>query len=66
MSTETEKNKFLEAITAVKIEKDISYLDAVIWYCEYNDLEISVASDLTNSTLKGYLEKDASSLKLLK
>lgn len=66
MAQDQEKAAFFELITVLKIEKGISYLDAILLYCETNNLEIAVAAELTNSALKIKLEEDATELNLLK
>lgn len=57
--------KFSEIIERTVIDKRISYLDAVIWYCEKNELEIDVAAKLLNTTIKSKLEVEAQDLNFL-
>ena len=52
-------SKFSAIIEKTVIEKRISYLDAIIWYCEKNGLEIEIAAKLVNTTIKGKLEVEA-------
>lgn len=57
--------KFSEIIERTVIDKRITYLDAVVWYCEKNGLEIDVAAKLLNTTIKGKLEVEAQDLNFL-
>jgi|TARA_R110000796_G_scaffold32121_1_gene84426 hypothetical protein len=57
--------KFSETIERTVIDKRITYLDAVVWYCEKNGLEIDVAAKLLNTTIKGKLEVEAQDLNFL-
>ena len=57
--------KFSEIIERTVIDKRITYLDAVIWYCEKNELEIDVAAKLLNTTIKSKLEVEAQDLNFL-
>lgn len=65
-ATPTEQQNFFERITTIVQEKEITYLDALIWWCEESGLEIAVAAELTNAALKIKLEENAIQLKLLK
>jgi hypothetical protein len=47
------------------IEKRISYMDAVCWWCESNEMEIEVAAKLLNTVIKGKLEVEAQDLNFL-
>jgi len=58
-------SKFSAIIEKTVIEKRISYLDAIIWYCEKNGLEIEIAAKLVNTTIKGKLEVEAQDLNFL-
>ena len=44
--------EFSLKIEAVVKEKKITYMDAVINYCEENDIDISTVSPLVNKSLK--------------
>jgi len=57
--------KFSGIIEKVAVEKRISYLDAVCWWCETNEMEIEVAAKLLNTVIKGKLEVEAQDLNFL-
>ena len=57
--------KFSEIIERTVIDKRITYLDAVIWYCEKNKLEIDLDGKLLNTTIKSKLEVEAQDLNFL-
>ena len=52
-------------IEAVVKEKKITYMDAVINYCEENDIDISTVSPLVNKSLKEKIQDEAQRLRLL-
>jgi uncharacterized Fe-S cluster-containing protein len=47
-------------------EKKISYIEAVIWYCEQNDIDTGTISSLISKTLKEKIQMEAVDLKMLK
>ncbi len=57
--------KFSNIIENVVMEKKISYMDAVCWWCEKNEMEIEVAAKLLNTVIKGKLEVEAQDLNYL-
>jgi hypothetical protein len=57
--------KFSGIIENVVMEKKISYMDAVCWWCEKNEMEIEVAAKLLNTVIKGKLEVEAQDLNYL-
>jgi hypothetical protein len=57
--------KFSNIIENVVMEKQISYMDAVCWWCEKNEMEIEVAAKLLNTVIKGKLEVEAQDLNYL-
>ena len=46
--------------------KDISYMDAIIEYCEQNEVEIEVAASLISNNLKSKIQLEAEDLHYLK
>tara|TARA_Y100000590_G_scaffold254429_1_gene285723 strand:- start:1597 stop:1833 length:237 start_codon:yes stop_codon:yes gene_type:complete len=40
-------------------EEDTSYIDAVIYYCEQNDIDYNILSKLIDNTLKAKIELEA-------
>lgn len=59
--------KFFEDITDIVWKFDISYMDAVIHYCEKNNLEIETVAGMINRNpnLKELLAEDAEKLNYL-
>lgn len=57
--------KFSTIIEKTVVEKRLSYLDAVVWWCEKNEMEIEIAAKLLNTTIKGKLEVEAQDLNFL-
>lgn len=45
--------------------KDISYMDAILEYCENNDVEIEVAASLISNNLKSKIQLEAEDLNFL-
>ena len=50
----------------VKTNKEMNYIDAVVYYCEQNNLEIESVSKLISKPLKEKLKCDAINLNFLK
>ena len=40
-------------------EEDTSYIDAVIYYCEQNDIDYNILGKLIDNTLKAKIELEA-------
>ena len=57
--------KFSNIIETVVMEKRISYMDAVCWWCEKHEMEIEVAAKLLNNVIKAKLEVEAQDLNYL-
>lgn len=57
--------KFSGMIEGIVKDKRISYMDAVVWYCEEEDMEIEVAAKLLNAVIKSKLEVEAQNLNFL-
>tara|TARA_B100001094_G_scaffold56923_1_gene52402 strand:+ start:220 stop:435 length:216 start_codon:yes stop_codon:yes gene_type:complete len=58
--------EFSLKIESVVKDKKISYMDAVIWYCEQNQLDTGQVSSLLSKPLKEKIKFEATNLKLLK
>jgi hypothetical protein len=58
--------EFSMKIESVVKDKKISYMDAVIWYCEQNQLDTGQVSSLLTKPLKEKIKFEATKLKLLK
>lgn len=57
--------KFSQMIEEISFDKRISYMDAVVWYCEQENVEIEVAAKLIGSVLKTKIEAEAQDLNFL-
>ena len=47
-------------------EKRISYMDAVVWYCDNNDIDLGTVKSIINKSLKEKIKSEAVNLKMLK
>jgi len=45
--------------------KDVSYMDAVVLYCEENEMEVEVAAKLLTQAIKSKIKKEAEGLNFL-
>ena len=58
--------KFYQKIEVIKKEKpDMTYIDAVVWYCEQNDIEIETVGKFISKVLKEKIESEARDLNYL-
>ena len=58
-------SKFSKIIEEVVIDKKIPYMDAIVWYCERNEMEVEVAAKLLNGIIKAKFEAEAIDLNFL-
>ena len=58
--------EFSLEIEKIVKEKKISYMDAVVWYCEQNDIDTGTVSSLISKSLKEKIQVEATDLKMLK
>lgn len=60
-------SEFMIAIDRLAVDKRISYLDAVILYCQQNDIEIETAASLIKGSakMKAKIQDDAEELNFL-
>lgn len=65
MATREEKNTFSNIILERAQILSTDHLDAMVTYCEENDLEIEVASTLVNEVLKTRIQQDAQDLRYI-
>jgi len=65
MPTIEEVTKFSKLIESFSLQNRIGIMDAIVTYCEKNNLEIEVASTLLNQNLKQKLYDEAQSLNLI-
>lgn len=59
--------KFSEEIENIVYDLDVSYMEAVVLYCEQNDLEIETVSSLIkkNASLKNNIQLEAEDLNMV-
>ena len=50
----------------VRKGRNVSYMDAIVHYCESNNIEIETGAKLVNTIIKKKLEAEASELNCLK
>ena len=50
----------------VKDKRPITYMDAIIWYCEQNQIEVESVGRLISKTLKEKIQVEASKQNLIK
>ena len=53
-------------LNIVKKKKPISYMDAVVWYCEENNIEIETTTRLISKSLKEKIKAEALNANMLK
>ena len=58
--------EFSLKIESIVKEKRISYMDAVILYCEENDIDTGTVSPLISKSLKEKIQLEATNLRMLK
>jgi hypothetical protein len=64
-ATRDQMLSFSLVIEEIVYMKDISYMDAIIEYCEHNDVEIEVAASLISNNLKSKIQLEAEDLNFL-
>jgi predicted aldo/keto reductase-like oxidoreductase len=60
-----DKHKFNLDIEEIVLEKGLNYIEAVVYYCEANDIEVEVAAKMINRNTKEKLQANANTLNLL-
>ena len=58
--------EFSLKIERIVKEKRISYMDAVVLYCEENDIDTGTVSPLISKSLKEKIQVEATNLRMLK
>ena len=68
MLVNSKANNFIEELEELCASKNIEYIDAVVCWCEKNNLEIEYAADLikTNPVLKSKIQTEAENLNFIK
>ena len=59
------KTKFTKMINKVVIEKRMSYMDAVVYLCEQNNIEIEDVKKYITPTIREKIEAEAQRLNFL-
>jgi len=59
------KQRFSQIIEETVLEKRLSYMDAICWWCEQNEMEIDVAAKLVNGVIKEKLRVEYQDLNFL-
>ena len=57
--------EFSLEIEKIVKEKKISYMEAVLWYCEQNDIDPGTVSPLVSKSLKEKIKVEAVDLRLI-
>ena len=57
--------KFSYIIENIVKEKRLSYMDAIVWWCEKNEMEIEVAAKLVSGVIKEKLRYEAQELNFM-
>lgn len=65
MANREEITNFSFQIEKIVTEKNISYMDAVVWYCEETGFEIELAAKMISNTLKSKIKMEAEELHYL-
>lgn len=66
MNRKDENKKFSLSIEKLSKEKKISYIDAIILYCENTGLELEVAAKTITQNLKTKIKMEAEDLNMMK
>jgi ATP-dependent Clp protease ATP-binding subunit ClpA len=59
-------SKFALEIEKIVAEEKLNYIDAIVHYCEINELEVDSVTKLVSKSLKERLKYDAISLNFMK
>ena len=57
--------KFSLIIEDTTRQKRLSYMDAIVWWCEQNEMEIEAAAKLINGVIKEKIRVEAQDLNYL-
>jgi len=60
------KDKFAEDIESLVLESKMSYIDAIVQYCEDNNIEVETVNKLVSKPLKEKIRWEATELNYLK
>ena len=60
------KKKFTNSVEELVIKKDLSYIDAIVYFCQQNHLEPDSVKGLITPPLKEKIKAEAIDLRFLK
>ena len=66
MATKEEQKTFSELIESIVSEKNISYIDAIVYHCEKTGFEVELAATLLTPLVKSKISDEAISLNMIK
>jgi len=58
--------EFSLKIESIVREKRITYMDAVVWYCEQNEIDTGTVSSMINKSLKEKIKIEAQERNMVK
>ena len=64
LQTQT-SNEFYQKITQLVDDTNLSYMDAILHYCDQNGMEPETAAQLVNTKLKAQIREEAEKLNYL-
>tara|TARA_Y100000004_G_scaffold83127_1_gene93295 strand:- start:930 stop:1163 length:234 start_codon:yes stop_codon:yes gene_type:complete len=59
------KSKFTKLVEATVVEKQLSYMDAILWLCEQNNIEPLDVKKFVSNIIKDKVEAEARKLNFL-
>ena len=59
------KSKFTEIVEETVIEKQLSYMDAVLYVCEMNSIDLEDVKKFISPIIKGKIEAEAMAVNFL-
>jgi len=68
LTTMKSSSDFIKEIESIVVSKNIEYYEAVLHYCELNNIEVETAASLVkqNSTLKAKIQYEAENINMVK
>ena len=60
------KEKFAEEIESLVLRTKMNYIDAIVEYCEHNNIEVDTVGNMISKPLKEKIKYDAMELNFLK
>ena len=59
------KEKFSQIVEKLVVEKKITYMDAIVWWCEENEFDIRDVNKLVSPLIKEKIKVEAEGLNFL-